>query len=406
MATATKEAVLVSAVDLARQAAIECAENPAHVGEHLGVVFVGERLVSHQFACTAPGYRGWHWTVTLARVPRGRVATICESELLPGDDAILAPAWLPWSERLRPGDIGPGDILPFMADDPRLVPGYVPTGDEEQDRVAIEDLALARARVLSLQGRDRAAERWYAGSQGPTSPGALAASAACQTCGFIVPLSGLLGQVFGVCANEWSSDDGKVVSLDHGCGAHSETDLDPHASDWPEPGALFDDLDVELVSLLAEEPAAIPEVLEHAAQVEPGSADAQSRHVDPSKPSEPEPTEQPPAEPDSDEPQSRHVDPAKPEEPDEPDEPEHAESDEPEARHVDPAQPDGPDEPEHAAPEHAEPEHEGGQPDDDEPEHAAPEHAEPEHAAPEHAAPEPGDLDEPGSSEPSASPEP
>ena len=376
MATATKEAVLVSAVDLARQAAVECAENPAHVGEHLGVVFVGERLVSHQFASTAPGYRGWHWTVTLARVPRGRVATICESELLPGDDAILAPAWLPWSERLRPGDIGPGDILPFMADDPRLEPGYVPTGDEEQDRVAIEDLALARVRLLSPHGRDRVADRWYAGSQGPTSPGALAASAACQACGFVVPLSGPLGQVFGVCANEWSSDDGKVVTLDHGCGAHSETDLDPHASDWPDPGALFDDLDVELVSLLAEEPAAIPEVLDLAAQVEPESADRESRHVDPSKPTEPEPAAPAPAEP---EPESRHVDPAKPTEP-EPDEPEPAEPEptEPESRHVDPAEPD-----------HSEPEH-------DEPEHAEPEHAEPEHA----------DLDEPASSEPSASPEP
>ena len=269
MATPTKDALLVSAVELARQAAIEAAENPAHVGEHLGVVVEGERLLSHQFASNAPGYRGWHWTVTLARVPRGRVATICESELLPGDDAILAREWLPWSERLRPGDIGPGDVLPFMPGDPRLEAGYVPTGDDEQDGVAIQDLALARVRVLSREGRDRAAERWYAGSQGPTAPGALAASAACLTCAFIVPLQGPLGQVFGVCSNEWSPDDGKVVSFDHGCGAHSETDLEPHASDWPDPVAKIDDLDLELVSLVEERPAAIqdePDAVEAAVE--------------------------------------------------------------------------------------------------------------------------------------------
>ncbi|RYV51265.1 DUF3027 domain-containing protein [Pengzhenrongella frigida] len=257
MATPTKDAVLTNAVELARQVAIDAAEWPEHVGEHLGVVVEGDRLVSHQFASTAPGYRGWRWTVTLARVPRARVATICEVELLPGDAAILAPAWLPWSERLRPGDIGPGDVLPFMPDDPRLEPGYVATGDDEQDRVAFEELALARVRVLAPEGRERAAERWYTGSQGPTSPGSLVASAACQTCAFLVPLSGSLGLLFGVCANEWSPDDGKVVSLDHGCGAHSETDIEPHASDWPDPVAKIDDLDLELVSLVKEQPAAI-----------------------------------------------------------------------------------------------------------------------------------------------------
>lgn len=257
MASPTKDAILTNAVELARQVAIDAAESPEHVGEHLGVVVEGDRLVSHTFASNSPGYRGWHWTVTLARVPRARVATICEVELLPGDTAVLAPAWLPWSERLRPGDIGVGDVLPFMPDDPRLVPGYVPTGDDAQDHVALEELALARVRVLAPEGRERAAERWYAGSQGPTAPGALAAAAACQTCAFLVPLSGTLGHLFGVCANEWSPDDAKVVSLDHGCGAHSETDLEPHASDWPDPVAKIDDLDLELVSLIEERPAAI-----------------------------------------------------------------------------------------------------------------------------------------------------
>ncbi len=251
MAAATKDAVLGSAVELARAAAVEAAENPDHVGEHLGAVVEGERLVAHRFASTAPGYRGWHWTVTVARVPRGRSATVCEAVLLPGDGAVLPQPWVPWAERLRPGDIGPGDVLPFAPDDPRLEPGYVPTGDEDEDRVALEELALARARVLSPLGKDRAADRWYAGTRGPTAPGALASAAPCGSCGFMVRLIGSLGTVFGVCANEWSPDDGKVVSLDHGCGAHSETDVEPQPSEWPAPAPSLEELDVEIVARAA-----------------------------------------------------------------------------------------------------------------------------------------------------------
>jgi len=250
-ATRSRDAVLSGAVDLARAVAAEIASDPSDVGEHLGVVVEGERLVSHRFACLARGYRGWEWTVTLARVARARTATVCEAHLLPGPDAILGKPWVPWAERLRPGDIGPGDVLPFRPDDPRLEPGWTPTGDEELDSVAIDELALARVRVLSPQGRDEAAERWYRGSRGPTSAGSLASSAACWSCGFLVPLQGSLGTVFGVCANEWSPDDGKVVSLDHGCGAHSETDVEAAASDWPAPDPLIDEGRLEIVATTA-----------------------------------------------------------------------------------------------------------------------------------------------------------
>ena len=273
MATATKDAVLSSAVDVARAAAVEVAENPEHVGEHLGLVVEGERLVSHRFACRAPGYHGWQWTVTVSRVPRARAATVCEAVLLPGDGAVLAPPWVPWSERLRPGDIGPGDVLPFAPDDPRLEPGYVPTGDEDEDRVAIEELALARARVLSPLGKDQAADRWYAGTRGPTAPAALAAAAPCGSCGFMVRMIGSLGTVFGVCANEWSPDDGKVVSLDHGCGAHSETDVEPQPSEWPAPAPSIDELEVEIVS----------RIVAHAAAEATGGAAATETASDPAE---------------------------------------------------------------------------------------------------------------------------
>jgi len=233
MATRTVDPVLTSAVALARRAAEEVAGRPEDVGEHLGAVLEEERVVSHHFEAKHPGYRGWRWTVTLARVPRARSATVSEVELLPGEGALLAKPWVPWAERLRPGDLGPGDVLPFRPDDPRLVPGWQPK--DEDDLPPIEELALARARVLGPEGRQEAAQRWYRGPHGPTAPIALASTAACSTCGFFVPLTGSLGQVFGVCANEWSPDDGKVVSFDHGCGAHSETDAERSPSMWPDP---------------------------------------------------------------------------------------------------------------------------------------------------------------------------
>jgi hypothetical protein len=76
--------------------------------------------------------------------------------------------------------------------------------------------------VLSVAGRESASERWHESEHGPRSPLAHAAPAHCASCGFFVPLSGELGLLFGACANEYAPDDGRVVSADHGCGAHSE----------------------------------------------------------------------------------------------------------------------------------------------------------------------------------------
>jgi hypothetical protein len=103
--------------------------------------------------------------------------------------------------------------------------------------------------VLSPEGRDEAAERWHAGVGGPDSPIAQLAPDVCETCGFFVRLQGQLGTVFGVCANAYSASDGHVVSVDHGCGAHSsvvgERPEEPPAPvwetiEWDPPLSLFD----------------------------------------------------------------------------------------------------------------------------------------------------------------------
>ena len=69
-----------------------------------------------------------------------------------------------------------------------------------------------------------------------------------MTCGFVVRLGGLLGQAFGVCANEYSPSDGHVVTMDHGCGAHSEggAALTPMAAAGPVLDSFgYDELSVD-----------------------------------------------------------------------------------------------------------------------------------------------------------------
>ncbi len=246
MSTATRvklDPTCAAAVEPARAAAVEEA-GAALVGEHLGVEADDERVVTHRFRCLDPGYRGWHWAVTVARAPRAKAVTVDEVVLLPGDEALQPPEWVPWSERLRPGDLGVGDLLPTPEDDPRLVPGLWSSGDEDAQGVAFE-LGLGRARILSYDGRVEAVERWYSGESGPEAPIAKAAPAACASCGFFVPLSGALRQAFGVCANEYAPDDARVVSVDHGCGAHSEAAVVP-GTRQPEP-PLVDEFGFDVV---------------------------------------------------------------------------------------------------------------------------------------------------------------
>jgi hypothetical protein len=325
------------ATELARGAAEEVA-GAGQVGAHVGIQADGDRVVTHLFSCLDQAYQGWRWAVTLARASWSKTVTVSESVLVPGPDAILAPDWVPWRERLLPGDLGVGDILPAPPDDERLVPvavlegddgvadwgeatwaaaaftkpvlppagedpdgedlagedlagadlagadlagtdlaGTDPAGEEDPEgagpagefaaaevaaefagaefaagelaagagALAAEDTLPARARVLSAIGRDTTAVRWYDSEHGPKSPLAHAAPGPCAGCGFFVRLAGPLGQVFGVCANAYAPDDGRVVSADHGCGAHSESVFPAGAGEPLRP--VIDELGYDLV---------------------------------------------------------------------------------------------------------------------------------------------------------------
>jgi hypothetical protein len=233
--------VLAAAVEQARAAAVETAGDASLVGDHLGVArepvatttdeipaeALGE-VLTHRFASRLSGYVGWHWAVTVARAPGERTVTVDEVVLLPGDSALLAPAWVPWHQRLRPGDLSVGDVLPSTEDDPRLAPAYLvgdDSADDAEGRVVAEELALGRERVMSAEGRSEAANRWAAGEFGPGTPMARHAPGPCATCGFYLPLAGSLRQRVGACGNAYSPADGRVVTADYGCGAHSQATL-------------------------------------------------------------------------------------------------------------------------------------------------------------------------------------
>jgi hypothetical protein len=245
----------VAAVDVARAGLLEDVD-AADVGEHLGHVVEGERVVSHLFACTRAGYVGWRWSVTLARAPRQKVVTVDEVVLLPGEDAIVAPAWVPYRERIEPGDLSPGDLLPVADDDPRLVPTYsfgddpLDSDDKAQVRQVAQELYGGRVRTLSVEGRQQAAQRWYDGDAGPDAPLARSAPDQCSTCGFLVRVNGPLSEMFGVCANGDANDDGRIVSFDHGCGAHSEVRLAKRHEPQPLPPPVFDTMNPDEVETL------------------------------------------------------------------------------------------------------------------------------------------------------------
>jgi len=211
------------ALALAREAAIADANNGDFVGELVSIDIEEERIATYLFEAGLPGYGGWRWAVTVAKLDDQSPATLCDVVLLPGPTSLIAPEWVPYKDRILPGDVGVGDIVPTSADDERLVPGFLALpGEEELEAVQLWELGLTRARTLSIIGRDQASKRWYEGDRGPNTPLAQLAPAPCASCGFFIPIAGSLRSAFGVCSNAISPEDARVVSVDHGCGAHSE----------------------------------------------------------------------------------------------------------------------------------------------------------------------------------------
>jgi hypothetical protein len=124
-APAVADEVLLASVDVARTALLEI--TPAStIGAPAGHIVEGERTLSLLFECTMLGYPGWLWTVSLARASDGGPASVLETELMPGEHALTAPDWVPWSDRLA-------DYQASQEAARAGEPAASDEGDEEQD---------------------------------------------------------------------------------------------------------------------------------------------------------------------------------------------------------------------------------------------------------------------------------
>jgi hypothetical protein len=224
--------IATSAVEIARSALLESI--PAdHVGKALDSVVEptddsSVKITSYTFECTSPGYPGWYWEVSLVEVTGQSELSVSEVNLLPGAAALVPEQWKPWADRVEAGDLGVGDLLPISENDERLTAGFTALGDLEElseDLAPLHpmqwELGLGREQVLSTVGLERAVDRWFEKQNGPRSAMAKSAPAHCGSCGFLVAIGGSIGQVFGVCGNEFGAADGQVVATTFGCGAHS-----------------------------------------------------------------------------------------------------------------------------------------------------------------------------------------
>lgn len=357
--------------DIARAVAMDVADAPEQVGEVVDAIELGDNVTDFRLAADVRGYEGWQWSVTLYHDTEVGTWTVNESSLVPTDDALMPPAWVPWKDRLEPTDLAPTDSIGTDPDDPRLEGGFrktepvqaaaaasasargdvstnvdeVATGAEsgnvdgpsdvnastdvdnatnvdgatdvdtradvgeptnvdkvmdddkstnvddatnvdsvtnvdnaakaiaaaeaiEADKAAetddiVEEFALSRRHVLSPQGRAQVAKRWY---EGPRGPKALSTKTAdgnlCSTCGFFVPLKGELNLMFGVCANKWSPDDGRVVSVDHGCGEHSEIEPPEPSHLWVQSKPAYDDLHIDVIAQKPRDERGVVEAIE------------------------------------------------------------------------------------------------------------------------------------------------
>lgn len=334
--------------DLAYKNAVETSERDDAVGDFVTAIDLGDNVTDYRFECTMRGYEGWQWSVTLYHDEEAERWTINESTLVPTEDSLLPPVWIPWKDRLKPSDLSVTDSIGTEENDSRLENGVSEvedkseledksensdseasennvtsenTDDADADAAesneaneaskaneaaksseeseesegskeseesegfeeseesessesyesnedfedAVEAFHLSRRKVMTAEAIAQTAKRWYSGQHGPKSLSTrIAEGNACSTCGFMIPLAGALGNMFGVCANAWSPDDGKVVSLDHGCGEHSDIEPPEPSQIWIQSEPAYDDYHIDVIEQSPREERADVELIEEA----------------------------------------------------------------------------------------------------------------------------------------------
>ena len=95
----TAHADVLHATDIALKGLQEITELET-IGAHLGATSHSETVATLFFDCLLGGYPGWRWAASLAKVSPDDPVTVLEVELVPGERSLLAPEWVPWTERL------------------------------------------------------------------------------------------------------------------------------------------------------------------------------------------------------------------------------------------------------------------------------------------------------------------
>ncbi len=288
---------------IARAVAVAVADEEGQVGDFVEAIDLEDGVTDFRFEAHVRGYEGWQWSVTMYHDVELDHWTVNESSLVPTDEALRPPKWIPWKDRLEPGDLAVTDSIGTDPDDPRMEDGFRKTrqdasensdeddgtsngtpddgraadqetapdvkeddgtvqGTENVDETdgqsmtseedvdeAVEEFDLSRRHVMTPLGRSQTAKRWYEGPHGPKSLSTKTSDGnPCSTCGFFIPLKGELNLLFGVCANKWSPDDGRVVSVDHGCGEHSEIAPPEPSHLWVQSKPAFDDMHIDIIA--------------------------------------------------------------------------------------------------------------------------------------------------------------
>ena len=301
---------------IAQAVAIEVADEDSQVGDFVEAIDLGDNVTDFRFETRVRGYEGWQWSVTLYHDVELDHWTVNESSLVPTDKALRPPEWIPWKDRLEPTDLAVTDSIGTDPDDPRMEEGFrkvepaeqvenvssdaesaetTDAGDngetdadgvggsqdesaaasvtsEEDIDEAVEEFDLSRRHVLTPLGRSQTAKRWYEGPRGPKSLSTKTSDGnPCSTCGFFIPLKGELNLLFGVCANKWSPDDGRVVSIDHGCGEHSEIEPPEPSHLWVQSKPAFDDLHIDIIAQAPRDERSSVELIEQLSVDEDGN---------------------------------------------------------------------------------------------------------------------------------------
>ena len=236
------------AVEQARAAAVDVAGTA--VGDHLGVEVedvpaTGGRLVTHSFATTDPAYVGWRWAVTVARSEGSDVVTVDEVVLLPGGGALSRRPGCRGASASSPATSAPATCCPrrrTTRGSSRRTPTSTPSACRSTCTARWASAGCACCPATAASTRPSAGTT---GSPARTRRWPRARPAPCGTCGFLTPLAGALGRVFGACANGMAPDDGRVVALTHGCGAHSETVVETQESSYA--GMVVELEEIEMV---------------------------------------------------------------------------------------------------------------------------------------------------------------